>query len=167
MCIWCERAAPSPDGYTIDARRDARLAGWRWSGSHADAVSGGLAAMLERLRGRVVEEQAFAPGPVVVLTLPGPGDRIACFCGAGLADGAAAPAGLEELAVPAGDYARVHHNRSQGDAIDRYADLLGWMRAERLARDTSRWQHREEYPLHANFARPEVVRLMVPVALGH
>lgn len=167
MCRWCDGGAASLDGFGVELRPAARLGGSTWSGSHADAVAGGLADALARLRGRVVEDAAFAPGPVVVVTLEGQGDRVTCFVGARLADVAPAPAGLEELAVPAADYAVVNHHRSDGEAIDRYAAMLDWIRAEGLVRDRSAWQHREEYPLHANFARPESVRLMVPVKAPH
>lgn len=167
MCRWCEGPAFGLDGFGIERREDARLAGLRWTGSHADAVAGGLAEALTRLRERILEEQAFAPGPVVVLTLPGEGDEVRCFAGAKLARDAAAPAGLEEFAVEGADYAVASHHRSDGEVLDRYAAMLDWIRAERLSRDRSRWQHREEYPLHADFSRPEKVRLMVPVKLEH
>lgn len=100
------------------------------------------------------------------MTLAGQGDEVRCFAGARLADGAAAPSGLEEFAVAGADYAVASHHRSDGEVLDRYAAMLDWVRTERLARDRSGFQHREEYPLHADFARPETVRLMVPVRLA-
>lgn len=163
MCRWCEGGALRLDGFALERREDARLAGIVWQGSHAEAVAGGLAEALTRLRERVVEEQAFAPGPLVVLTLPGQGDEVRCIAGARLAEDQAAPAGLEEFAVAASDYAVANHHRADGEVLERYAGMLDWIRAERLTRDRSQWQHREEYPLHADFAHPEAVRLMVPV----
>jgi len=167
MCVWCEGGTASLDGFSVETRPAARIAGWRWTGGHADAVSGALAPTLLRVRETILEEQAFAPGPVVVLTLAGEGDRVECFAGARLADGAEAPKGLEEFPVGAGEHALFNHHRSEGDVIERYAALLERVRAEGLARDTSRFRHREEYPLHADFARPETVRLMVPILIGH
>jgi predicted transcriptional regulator YdeE len=163
MCRWCEGVAVGLEGFAIERREDARLAGIVWQGSHAEAVAGGLAGALARLRERILEEQAFAPGPLVAVTLAGQGDEVRCFAGGRLAEGAAAPAGLEEFAVAASDYAVANHHRADGEVLDRYAAMLDWIRAERLSRDRSHWQHREEYPLHADFARPEAVRLMVPV----
>lgn len=163
MCRWCEGAALGLDGFAVERREDARLAGIAWQGSHADAVAGGLAEALTRLRERIVEEQSFAPGPLVVVTLAGQGDEVRCFAGGRLAEGAVPPSGLETLAVAASDYAVANHHRAEGEVLDRYAAMLDWIRAERLTRDRSNWQHREEYPLHADFARPEAVRLMVPV----
>lgn len=163
MCRWCEGPAFGLDGFGIERRGDARLAGLPWTGSHAEAVAGGLAATLMRLRERIVEEQAFAPGPVVVVTLAGQGDEVRCFAGARLAEGVAPPSGMEEFPVAAADYAVANHHRADGEVLDCYAAMLDWIRTERLARDRSHLQHREEYPLHADFARPETVRLMVPV----
>ncbi len=163
MCVWCEGAA-ALGGFAIERRAEARLAGLRWSGSHAEAVAGVLAGSMRLVRERIVEEQAFVPGPVVVVTLPGAGDRVECFSGGALAKDEAAPDGLDLLSVPASDYAVVNHHRADGDVIDRYGALVGWIRETGLKRDASRMQHREEYPLHADFSRPETVRLMVPVA---
>ena len=163
MCRWCEGPAFGLDGFGIERREDATLAGTFWRGSHADAVAGGLAATLVRLRERILEEAAFAPGPVVVVTLAGQGDEVRCFAGARLANGAAAPSGTEEFAVAAADYAVANHHRPDGEVLGRYAAMLDWIRTERLAHDRSHLQHREEYPLHADFARPETVRLMVPI----
>lgn len=167
MCRWCEGPVLGLDGFGIERREDARLAGLRWTGSHADAVAGGLAEALTRLRGRILEEAAFAPGPVVVVTLAGQGDEVRCFAGAKLTQDASTPAGLEEFAVEGADYAVASHHRSDGEVLDRYAAMLDWFRAERLIRDRSEIQHREEYPLHADFWRPETIRLMVPVKLDH
>ncbi|SMH47835.1 GyrI-like domain-containing protein [Mesorhizobium australicum] len=163
MCVWCEGAATGLDGFAIETRGQARLAGRWWQGTHADAVAGGLREVLAALRERILEEPAFAPGPVVVVTLAGQGDDVRCFAGARLEDGASLPDGLEEFLVPACDYASALHRATEGEVIDRYAAMLDWMRAERLSRDCSQIQHREEYPLHADFARPEAVRLMVPI----
>lgn len=163
MCVWCEGAA-ALGGFAIESRAEARLAGLRWSGSHAEAVAGGLAGSMRRVRDRMVEEQAFVVGPVVAVTLPGRGDHVLCFSGGALARDEGIPDGLDAMSVPASDYAVVNHHRADGDVVDRYGALLGWMREMGLKRDASRFQHREEYPLHADFSRPETVRLMVPVA---
>ncbi len=168
MCVWCEGAATGLDGFAIEARKEARLAGQHWEGTHADAVAGGMRDVLVALRERILEDPAFAAGPVVVMTLADPGsgqgDNVRCFAGARLEGGASLPHGLEEFLAPAFDYASALHRATEGEVIDRYAAMLDWMRAERLARDRSQIQHREEYPLHADFARPEALRLMVPIA---
>ena len=140
-----------------------QLGGRFWSGSHADVVAGGLTGALGALREQVVEEQAFRAGPIVVVTLAGSGDDVRCFLGAELGPEEAAPSGLEALDIAAADYAACWHRAADGAVIDRYGDMLDWMRLHKVARDRSRWLHREEYPLHADFARPEGLRLMVPV----
>ena len=144
-----------------------RLAGRFWAGSHIDVVAGGLIEALSALRGQVVEEPAFRAGPIIVATLAGDGDEVRCFLGAELVEEGAAPAGLEALDIVAADYAACWHRVADGAVIDRYGDMLDWMRLHKVVRDRSRWLHREEYPLHADFARPDGLRLMVPVvAIG-
>lgn len=163
MCRWCEGSVGSLDGFAIESREATRLGGRFWSGSHIEVVAGGLTGALGALRERVVEEQAFSAGPIVVVTLAGSGDDVRCFLGAELRPGEAAPDGLEALDLPMADYAACFHRLADGSVIDRYGDMLDWMRLHKVARDKARWLHREEYPLHADFGRPEGLRLMVPV----
>jgi len=162
MCRWCEGSAGSLEGFGVERRETARLAGRFWTGSHVDVIAGGLTEALCALRERVIEEQAFVAGPIAVVTLAGRGDDVRCFLGAELAEEAAAPVGLEALDIPAADYAACWRRAADGSVIDRYGDMLDWMRLHKVARDRSRWLHREEYPLHADFGRPDGLRLMVP-----
>jgi hypothetical protein len=163
MCRWCEGSVGSLEGFGVENRYAMRLGGRFWNGSHFDVVAGGLTGALGALRDRVVEEQAFSAGPIVVVTLAGSGDEVRCFLGAELGPEDAAPAGLEAFDLPSADYATCWHKMADGSVIDRYGDMLDWMRLHKVARDKARWLHREEYPLHADFGRPEGLRLMVPV----
>jgi hypothetical protein len=163
MCRWCEGSVGSLEGFGVERREAARLAGRFWNGSHVDVIAGGLTEALVALRERVIEEPAFAAGPIVVATLAGSGDDVRCFLGAELAGAGITPSGLEALDIPLADYAACWHRAADGAVIDRYGDMLDWMRLHKVARDRQRWLHREEYPLHADFGKPDGLRLMVPV----
>lgn len=165
MCRWCEAPSVGDDDFRVEHRSPARLACLNWQGGHADVVGGGLSVALGGLRERVLEEGAFAPGPLMVATLAGSGNAVRCLVGAPLVEGATAPDGLAEHSLPGASYVTCWHRKADGAVLDRYQRLLDWIRLERLERDRSSWQHAEEYLLHADFADPQALRLMVPVRM--
>lgn len=149
------------DGFSVVERSAQRLVGRVWEGTYSEAAGGALLPVLAQVQAQCTEEgkqagAALWAGPIVGISWNDRPDGFRYFVG--LEGGGAS----ETLELPAMRFATAWHDA--GDVTDHYQLMLAWMEREGLRWDKSRMHHREEYPLHADFSAPPVLRLMVPVA---
>ncbi len=165
MCEWCTGPAGAlPDVAFVD-RPAQRLLGRYWEGTHEAAAAGAAVALLEAVQAEIAASGRWG-GPIVGISWATAPGRFRSFVGAEAEEGAAAGDGHEALELPAMRFVSDWHGETDGEVIDHYQAMLEWMRISGARWDKSRLHHREEYPLHADFSAPPVLRLMLPVAAG-
>jgi hypothetical protein len=176
MCEWCGPASGERAGFGIVDRPAQTFAGRFWEGTHAQAAAGATRDLLCGMQ--ALARQALAPqasggglfwaGPLVGVSWNRDVERFRYFVGFEHdggdpgADPDAGP-GLQRLSLPAMRFVADWHGEADGDVIDHYQRMLHSMETGSEKWDKSLMHHREEYPLHADFDGPPVLRLMLPV----
>ncbi|HTV72072.1 MAG TPA: GyrI-like domain-containing protein [Rhizobiaceae bacterium] len=165
MCEWCGAPAGLLDGFSVVERPAQTLVGRVWEGTYSQAAGGALHPVLAKVQAQGTGEgkqagAALWAGPIVGISWNDRPDGFRYFVGI---ESDAVDAEKSPLKVPAMRFATAWHDASDGDVTEHYQLMLQWMEREGLSWDKSRMHHREEYPLHADFSAPPMLRLMVPV----
>lgn len=160
MCEWCGAPVGLLDGFSVVERPAQTLVGSVWDGTYSQAAAGAIHRVLKEVKGFAEALPGLWSGPIVGVSWNDRPDGFRYFVGveSGVADAEKLP-----LTVPAMRFATAWHDAGDGDVTEHYQLMLAWMEREGLSWDKSRMHHREEYPLHADFSAPPVLRLMVPV----
>lgn len=162
MCQWCGAPAGVLDGFSVVERPAQRLTGRVWEGTYSEAAGGALHPVLAQVQAEGTGDgkqagAAFWAGPITGISWNDRPDGFRYFVG--LEGGGPG----QTLELPAMRFATAWHDAGDGEVVDHYQLMLAWIEREGLSWDKSRMHHREEYPLHADFSAPAVLRLMVPV----
>lgn len=170
MCEWCMGPAGALPEAAFVERPAQRLVGRYWEGTHEAAAAGATVALLSSVRAEIAAAGGWG-GPIVSISWATGAGRFRTFVGVeaesetGTVAGDAREApGLETLELAPMRFVSDWHDETDGEVIDHYQSMLEWMRLSGAHWDKSRLHHREEYPRHADFSAPPVLRLMLPVA---
>lgn len=163
MCEWCMGPAGALPDVAFVERPAQRLVGRYWEGTHEAAAAGATVALLTAVQAEITGSGGWG-GPIVGISWAIGAGRFRSFVGA--ETGTAVGDGHEALELPAMRFVSDWHGETDGEVIDHYQAMLEWMRVSGARWDKSRLHHREEYPLHADFSAPPVLRLMLPVGEG-
>lgn len=163
MCEWCRLPADGSAGYALAERPAQSLVGTFWEGTHAQAEAGATREILRRMQafaGDLAGDDPWA-GPIVGISWNDRPDGFRYF--AGIESDQEAVGGLRRIEVPVARYVTDWHAEADGEVLDHYLSMLRWMETQGERWDKTHMHHREEYPLHADFSGPPVLRLMLPV----
>lgn len=177
MCRWCGEPGGRATGAALVERPAQRLVGRSWQGTHGEAASGAILALLKAVQAETGGDGAIFAGPIVALSWSDRPDGFRTFVGVevdGAGEAGEAWAALERdgerVDLPpmrfAADWHDARHDASGGDVLGHYEALIAWLRASGHRWDRTRLHHREEYPRHADFSAAPVLRLMLPIDGG-
>ena len=160
MCDWCGAPAALLDGFSVVERPAHWLFGRLWEGTHSQAADGAIRPLLDEAKTVALSLSGLWVGPIAGISWNERADGFRYLVGV---EGAPETRGLQRVDLPHMRFATAWHDAGDGDVVDHYQHMLDWMEREGLRWDKTHMHHREEYPVHADFAAPPVLRLMVPV----
>ncbi|HHZ10988.1 MAG TPA: hypothetical protein GX405_19650 [Rhizobiales bacterium] len=163
MCRWCGEPAGRATGAGLVGRPAQGLVGRSWQGTHGEAATAAVMALLQAVQAEAGGADVFA-GPIIALSWSDRPDGFRTFVGVDLGDaGTGLAADGERVDLPPMLFAADWHEAGDGDVLDHYQALIEWVRATGNSWDRTILHHREEYPRHADFSAPTALRLMLPV----
>lgn len=162
MCQWCGAPAGLLEGFSVIERPAQHLAGRVWEGKYSEAAAGAIHGLLDETKALAAGQANLWAGPIVGISWNDRPDGFRYFVGL---EADVADRGQSPLALPKMQFATAWHDAGDGEVLDHYQLMLDWIEREGMRWDKSLMHHREEYPLHADFSAPPVLRLMVPVVL--
>jgi hypothetical protein len=170
MCEWCGAPPGLLEGFSVVERPAQRLVGRVWEGTYSEAAAGALLPLFAEAKAAASGGGLWA-GPIIGISWNDRPDGFRYFVGLEV-DGTGAEAGggagasadvRERLDIPSMRFANAWHDAGDGEVVDHYQAMLGWIEREGLTWDKSAMHHREEHPLHGDLAAAPALRLMVPV----
>ena len=162
MCDRCGEPGLAAHGVSISERPAQRLVGVMWEGSFAEAADGALKQVMARAKALSDAQAGLWKSPLVTLSWSADGQRLRHFAGIDM-DGDM-PEGFDAVDLPPMRFATSWHGADDGEVIDHYAGMIGWLRENALRHDRAVLDQREEYPPDADLAGPPALRLMLPIA---
>lgn len=165
MCDRCGDVSIGRHPFGIAERPAEQLIGLSWEGTYAEAAAGALHPLIAEVQALARANRDPFSNSIVGISwndLPG-GFRY--FVGTKRDDLLPSrPLVTEKLSLPAMRFASVWHGPEDGDVVQHYGAMLGWIGQNGRKRDISVLHHREEYPLDVDLAAAPVLRLMLPIA---